>query len=129
MAAPLLTLSLLGDIFAICRVDANAKIPDWAYTGSFISITRTVEELSIVCPIAQVPSGIECNKGWRCFKVEGSLDFSLTGILASLATPLAEAGVSIFAVSTYKTDYLMVKDTDKEKAIQILSQAGHQVNG
>lgn len=122
-----LNLSLLPDKFAICRLDASSKIPEWACAGSFISITRTLDELSIVCPMDRVPSVRECNRGWRCFKVEGKLDFSLTGILAALATPLAQAGVSIFALSTYDTDYLMVKDVDKEKAIQVLSQAGHQV--
>ncbi len=125
----LLTLSILPDTFAICRLDANAKLPEWADAGSFISITRTVDELSIVCPISQVPPGVECNKGWRCFKVEGTLDFSLTGILAALATPLAQAGISIFALSTYDTDYLMVRDIDKEKAIQALLQAEHRVQG
>lgn len=123
-----LNLSLLPDKFAICRLDASSKIPDWACAGSFISITRSHDELSIVCPMDRVPSLEECNRGWRCFKVEGKLDFSLTGILTALATPLAQAGISIFALSTYDTDYLMVRDVDKEKAIQVLSQAGHQIH-
>lgn len=123
----LLTLSILPDTFAICRLDASSKLPQWAITGNFISITRTVDELSIVCPANQVPPGTNCNSGWQCFKVEGKLDFSLTGILAALATPLAQAGISIFAVSTYDTDYLLVKAEDKENAILILTAAGHMV--
>ena len=123
----ILTLSILPDTFAICRLEADAKIPDWANLGSLISITRTLDELSIVCPVAQIPKEVECNRGWCCFKVEGQLDFCLTGILAALATPLAQAGISIFALSTYNTDYLMVKQEDKELAIKILLQVGHQV--
>ena len=123
----LLTLSILPDTFAICRLDAKTKLPDWALSGSFISITRSQHELSIVCTSAQVPMGSECNRGWCCFKVEAKLDFSLTGILAALTTPLAQASISIFAVSTYDTDYLLVRQEDKQKAIQILLQAGHHL--
>lgn len=124
-----LTLSILPDTFAICRLEAKAKLPDWAFSSNFFSITRTLNELSIVCPVAQIPPDIECNLEWCCFQVEGQLDFSLTGILAALATPLAQAGISIFALSTYNTDYLMVKQENQELAIEILSQAGHQVRG
>lgn len=123
-----LTLSM-PDTFAICRLEAKAKLPDWAFSGNFISITRTSDELSIVSPVAQIPPDIECSLEWCCFQVEGQLDFSLTGILASLASPLAQAGISIFALSTYNTDYLMVKQENKELAIKILSQAGHRVRG
>ena len=122
-----LTLSILPDTFGICRLEARAKLPDWALLANFISITRTLDELSIVCPVGQIPPDIECSLEWYCFQVEGQLDFSLTGILASLASPLAQAGISIFALSTYNTDYLMVKQENKELAIKILSQAGHQV--
>ena len=119
----------MPDTFAICRLAADAKLPDWASSGSLISITRTLDELSIVCPETDIPKEVECNKGWCCFQVEGQLDFSLTGILAALATPLAQAGISIFALSTYNTDYLMVKQADKELAIKMLSQVGHQILG
>jgi len=122
-----LTLSALQDTFAICRLDKDAQPPDWALRGSFCSITRTPEELSIVCPQINVPEGTKCDKGWRCLKVEGPLALSLTGILSSLATPLAQAGISVFAVSTYDTDYLMVKEKDVESAILVLSQEAHQV--
>ncbi len=124
-----LTLSILQDKFAICRLDKDARIPDWALTGSFFSITRTPDELSVVCPQTNVPEGMECDKGWRCLKVEGPLDFTLTGILASLAMPLARASISIFAVSSYDTDYLLVKEKDVKRAILVLSQEGHQILG
>ncbi len=127
MNNPNLTLSLLHATFAICRLDGDADIPEWALTGSFFSITRTQDELSIVCDQSNVPEGIPCDKGWRCLRVEGPLDLSLTGILSSLAAPLAHAGISIFAMSTYETDYVMVKEKDLDRAILVLSQEGHQV--
>ncbi len=122
-----LNLSVLPEVFAICRLDRDTPIPVWALTGHFFSITRSPDELSIVCPQTNVPAGTICEENWRCLKVEGPLDFSLTGILASLVTPLAEAGISIFALSTYETDYLMVKQESMERAIQALREAGHHV--
>lgn len=123
-----LTLSILPDTLAICRLRKNATIPDWAVSGEFFSITKTADELSIVCHQGSVPENVRCEKDWRCLKVEGTLDFSLTGILAALAAPLAEAGISIFAVSTFDTDYLLVKEHQLENAIQVLSAAGHLIN-
>jgi hypothetical protein len=120
-------LSILPETFAICRLDKEARIPDWALAGSFLSITRTLEELSVVCPQIHVPEGIKRDEGWRCLKVEGSLDFSVSGVLASLTMPLAHEGISVFVVSTYNTDYLMVQGKDLEKTITVLSHYGHQV--
>ena len=122
-----LTLTLLPGTFAICRLDAHSKIPSWACTGDFFSITYTAHELSIVCPQKSVPAGIRREEGYRCLKVKGPLDFALTGILDSLTGPLAQAGVSIFAVSTFDTDYLLVKQEQAKKAIVALSEAGHHV--
>ena len=122
-----LTLTLLLHTFAICRLETNSEIPAWALAGEFFSITRTADELSIVCRQGNVPEGIRCEEGYRCFKVEGPLDFALTGILDSLTTPLAQAGVSLFAVSTFDTDYLLVKEDTLESAVGALKSAGHQV--
>ena len=118
---------ILTESLAICRLEKDAAIPEWARTGSFVSTTRTAEELSIVCPQIQVPAGMKREEGWRCIKVQGPLDFSLTGILASLTTPLAKEGISVFAISTYDTDYLLVKEENLEKAIEILVKKGHQI--
>jgi uncharacterized protein len=113
----------------VCRLAPDDEIPQWALRcGGFASVTRTADELSLVCAESVVPRGIQCEPGWRIFKVEGPLDFTLTGILASVAQPLAEAAVSIFTISTYDTDYVMVKDQDVEKAVQALAAAGHRVN-
>ncbi len=121
-----LTLSLLSDTFAICRLEPDADIPSWALAEDFCSITRTVEELSLVCLQEVVPEGTRAEKGYRCLKVEGPLDFSLTGILSSLTIPLAQAGISVLAISTFDTDYLLVKETQVDRAVQKLSQAGYR---
>src|SRR5262245_54120965 len=105
-----LTLIPLDGLFAIVKLPPEAAIPSWASSGSFLSITRTADELSIVSPEAAVPSGVQAERGWRCVRVAGKMDFSVVGVLASLVVPLADAGVSVFAVSTFDTDYLLVKN-------------------
>lgn len=122
-----LTLSLLPDNYSVCRLGPEADIPPWALAGEFFSITRTEEELSLVCPQEVVPDGVQCEKGWRCIMVLGPLDFSLTGILPSLTAPLAEAGISVFAISTFDTDYLLVKADNLQRAVLKLEEAGHDV--
>ncbi len=122
-----LTLTLLQETLAVCRLDADDLMPGWAAGGGFCSITRTADELSVVCSEANVPRDTCCERGWRCMKVVGPLDFSLCGILASLAVPLAAAKVSIFAISTYNTDYLLIKQTDMRAATAVLRTAGHEV--
>ncbi len=122
-----LTLSILPDTFAVGQLGARAQLPSWVTNGDFVSFTRTSDELSIVCRQSDVPNGIRCERDWRCLKVEGPLDFALTGILASLATSLANAGISIFAMSTFDTDYLMVKVNNLQKAIAVLQNDGHRI--
>jgi hypothetical protein len=102
--------------------------PLWALgAAGFSSITRTADEWSVVCSETAVPPDVRAERGWRIFQVAGPLDFSLVGILASLVVPLAEAGVSIFALSTYETDFLMVRSRDHLAAIRALETAGHRV--
>jgi len=120
-------LRLLPDTYAVCRLEKDAPAPDWGTRGLFSSVTRTAEELSVVCPDAQVPGRVKREGGWRVLKVEGPLDFSLTGVLASLTAPLAREGISVFALSTYDTDYLLVKKEQLEKAIQALRGEGYEV--
>jgi len=120
-------LASLSDLFAICRLKPDAPLPTWATSGPFLSITRTAEELSIVCPQAFVPDGVKCEKGWRCLRVAGWMDLSMIGVLPSLVSPLAEAHISVFAISTFNTDYLVVKENDLEKAIATLQRAGHSI--
>ena len=119
-----LALYILPESFGICRFDPNASIPGWALTSRFFSITRTQEEVSVVCHEKLIPQETSCEKGWRCLKVQGPLDFSETGTLSSLAQPLARENVSIFVLSTFDTDYLFVREKDLSKTIETLSQEG-----
>jgi hypothetical protein len=121
-----LRLHLIPAQLAVCRLLSGDAIPEWA-AGEFFSITRTAEELSVVCDAKLVPDGVRHEGGWRALQVAGPLDFALTGVLASIAVPLAEAGVSIFAVSTFDTDYVLVKQNNVERAAQVLQAAGHRL--
>ena len=123
-----MTLSVLADAYAVCRLDAGSPVPAWAAQGSFYSITKTDRELSIVCGQSHVPENTKAEKNWKALKIDGTLDFSLTGILASIATPLAAAKISIFAISTFDTDYVMVNAVDLERAIDTLRTANFTVN-
>lgn len=123
-----LTLSILRETFAICRLDKDAPIPNWALMGNLFSITRSKDELSIVCPQINVPKDILCNKGWCCLKVKGPLDLTLTGIISSIAETLDKEGISIFLISTYDTDYIMVQEKDLERAVFLLAESGQQVS-
>lgn len=122
-----MTLLLLGSSFGIARLDPGEAVPTWAAHGPFVSVTRTEEELSVVCEDAAIPAGVVVERGWRCLRVAGRLDLALTGVLASLAIPLADAGVSIFAVSTYDTDYVLVRAEALDTAVDGLQKAGHTV--
>lgn len=122
-----LTLSVLPGTLAICRLGPDDPVPDWAQPGDFLSVTRTGDELSVVCAETVVPDNVKSDRGWRCLRVEGPFDLSLTGVLASILTPLAEACISIFAVSTFDTDYLLVKAGNLERAAEVLIQSGHSV--
>jgi hypothetical protein len=122
-----LALSVLPDRYAICRLAAGDPIPSWAQGGSFVSVTRTRDELSIVCPETQPPAGVAAQGGWRCLRVDGELDLALIGVLASIVGPLAQARVSVFAVSTYDTDHVLIRDELLPAAIETLRAAGHTV--
>ncbi len=121
-------LRLLEGRYAVCRLAPGADVSAWARAGEFCSITRTAAELSVVCAEGAAPAGAKREGGWRVFEVEGPLGFTLTGILAAVADPLARAGVSIFAVSTFDTDYVMVKEENLEKSVRALGEAGHGVS-
>lgn len=113
---------------AICRLPPHTDVPDWAQSGTFVSVTRTRDELSIVTADDAVPTDIRAERGWRALAVRGPLDFALTGVLSSLAQPLADAGVSIVAISTYDTDWILVRDDDLHTTVNALQAAGHTVS-
>jgi hypothetical protein len=122
-----LSLCILPGRWAVCRLPPDAPLPGLPTRAGFWSVTRTGKELSIVLPEEAVAAGWQAEAGWRCLKVLGPLDFDLTGVLASLAAPLAEAKVPIFAISTYDTDYVLVKERHLERARQALLANGHRV--
>lgn len=114
-------LILLPDRLAICRLPQNAPIPTWALAGDFYAVFRNEEELSIVCPDDHPPAEIRTDSGWRALKVRGPLPLSEIGVIAALSAPLAEAGIAVFVISAFDTDYLLVKETDLSKAVRVLN--------
>lgn len=120
-----LKMKLIEEKLSVCRLQRDMQIPAWALSGQFFSITKTHEELSIVCSESFVPEGVACEKGWRALMVEGPLDFSLIGILSQISTALAEVKISIFAISTYDTDYILIKAKEMDKAISELRRKGY----
>lgn len=114
-------LSVLPEKLGICHFAERSDIPDWAKNTSFCSITRTKTELSIVCTQDDIPGGVLVERDWRAFRLEGDLGIESVGVIASLSQPLAEAGISIFNISTFETNYVMVEEKNLEKAIEVLS--------
>ena len=115
------------EVLAIARLDAAAPWPAWALESPFAALTRTGEELSLVVFADRVPVGVPCEGPWRALQVAGPLDFALVGILAELTTTLAQAHISLFALSTFDTDYLLVKEDRFEAACAALQAAGHEI--
>jgi hypothetical protein len=122
-----LALTVLPERFAICRLEPDAPIPAWARPGSFLSITRTEQELSIVCTEDQPVADERCEHGWRCLRIRGPFAFSEVGVLSSVVGPLGAEGVSVFVVCTFDTDYVLVKEEQLERAVTVLAEAGHSV--
>jgi len=120
-------LIILTHSFAICRLAPDLPFPEWASSSQIISFTRTADELSAVCEERFVPPDVKTESGWRVIKVQGPLDFSMTGVIAAISLPLAKAGVSIFVISTYDTDYILVKEIVLDLAIEILISEGFLV--
>lgn len=112
--------------FAVCRLLSDAQIPAWANAGHFVSVTRTPDELSIVCAEASVPAGVQCERGYAGIRVAGTLAPEMVGVLASMAGPLADAGIPILAIGTYDTDYVLVRADDLARAMEALRGAGHE---
>jgi uncharacterized protein len=112
--------------YAIVRLAPEASVPDWATNGEFTSITRTAEELSVVCPADNVPSDVRSPHHWICLKLEGPFPFSQTGVLLSFIEPLSANDIPIFAISTYDTDYVLIPE-EHARALEVLREAGHEL--
>jgi hypothetical protein len=119
---------VLPEVLAICRLPAGAPVPEWADNSArFLTISRTAEELSVTTVQGGVPADARCERDYRAIRVRGTLPTTLVGILLSIAEPLADAGLSIFAISTYDTDYVLVKERDLATALGALRGAGHDI--
>jgi hypothetical protein len=123
-ASATLRLVALAEPLAVCRLGPHDAPPAWAASGPLQALVRTGDELSIVCAERAVPEGVRAERGFRALRVVGTLDFALTGILAAIAAPLAREGVSIFAVSTFDTDYVLVREADLARARRALEADG-----
>jgi hypothetical protein len=119
-----ITLNILNGLYAICRLQSEQDIPVFAMAGEFYSISHTADELSIICPQENIPAGVRCDLGWRVLKLEGPFEFTEIGILEKILDPLANAGISILAVSTFDTDYVLVKTNQLPAARGVLEAAG-----
>lgn len=125
-AASSFKLETISGSYVVCRLPAEAEIPSWA-TGQLVSITRTADELSIVCSSESAPNDVRRESGWRALRVVGPLHFAMVGVIAGLTAALAAASISVFVISSFDTDYLLVKEERLESAIKSLRAAGHQV--
>jgi nitrilase len=123
-----LTLLEVAGRFAVCKLPPGSAVPTWATAGDVFSVTRTADELSVVCRQEAVPAGTQAEGGWRCVRVAGAVPLALVGVLASLTAPVARAGVGVFAFSTFDTDYLLVKAERFPEAVAALRAAGHRVD-
>lgn len=117
----------LPEIFVVCRLPSDAPLPEWAWTSPFTSVTRTADELSIVCLADSLPPDVDAKDRWICFKLAGPFSFLEVGILASFIDPLAENGVPVFAVSTFDTDYVLIREEYAGAALGALQGAGHEL--
>jgi hypothetical protein len=122
-----LILSVMEGRYAIAKFPSDAEIPAWVNGSAFSSVTRTLEELSVVIAEASVPAGLNASRGWRMMKVHGPFAFDETGVVAALANPLARVGVGIFVISTFDTDYLLVQHEEIPVAVETLEHAGHRI--
>jgi len=122
-----LELFVLPGQMAVCRLDPKEPFPLWARSSVLSSITRTQTETTVVCPEEDLPVGVTCNKSWRCLRIGGVLGFSETGILSSLTGALAGEGIPMYALSTYSTDLILIKEEDLSQAVLVLARCGHKV--
>ena len=121
-------LRVLPERLSVCKLPADGAWPVPEPGSSFWSVTRTENEVSVVCPEDQAPDGADVEPDWRALEVAGPLEFSMVGVMAGLTAPLADVDVSVFVVSTYDTDYVLVHAAALERAVEALRAAGHTVH-
>lgn len=123
-----LKLRVLSSNYGVCRLEPQTEVPSWSMMGDFYTVSRTQDELSVVCQSKFIPPAIKAEIDWRIFKIEGPFAFTQIGILNAVTSVLAENGISLFAISTFDTDYIMVKCGDLKDAITALRQAQHSID-
>jgi hypothetical protein len=123
----MMRLTLLSETFVVCRLSPEQDVPQWVWRNraTLLSVTYTADELSIVCPQSLLSSGVQYEGSWKAIRIQGPLDFSLTGILVALAAPLAAAHIPIFALSTFDTDYILIQEQYSERARSVLEENGN----
>jgi hypothetical protein len=119
----------LEGTYAVARLEPTTPVPPWADGAGFVSITRTDDELSIVCRADRVPQCVQVAVSWACFKLQGPFAFDETGVVLSVIEPLSKNGVGIFVVSTYDGDHILVQSADVERSVALWQAAGHLVTG
>ena len=122
-----MNLIVYDGLFAICRLDPGGDVPSWSSKSPFLSVTRSSDELSIVCSQHVIPQTIRCSRNWRLLRIEGVLDLQLTGVLNGLLSPLAVAGVTVFTLSTFDTDYIMVPEQMLDRVCEVFKAEGHRI--
>ena len=121
------TIIVYEESFAICRLSSGEQVPSWCADSAFLSVSRSPDELSIVCLQRLVPDGVRCSRDWALMRIDGVLDLQMTGVLSGLLAPLSGAGVNVFTISTYDTDYILVPRSKLEKTRTSLSVEGHHI--
>ena len=122
-----INLTVTDGLYSIIKLPPEAAIPQWALESAFFSITKTGDELSVVAESGCAPKGLDADAGWRTLKIEGVLDFSLVGVIAGISSVLAENNISVFVVSTYNTDYILIKKDNLDKAVRALKECGYGI--
>lgn len=126
---PKLRLCVLPENYAICSFPPDASLPEWADRPSIFSVTKTPKEITIVCEESHVPGECQKSENWKCIKIEGCFDLDVVGVLASITEPLAQNKISLYVISTFDTDYVLIHANDMDKAISCLSEFGHSFVG
>jgi len=120
-------LKLLCPEFSVCKFSPKSKIPLWALESEYVFLSRTSDELSVLCPTIIIPLSVRSDRGWRCFRVDGDLEFEQIGVVSTVSTPLANAGISLFLVSTHDRDYVFLRQEKLTKAIEIYKDQKFQI--
>jgi len=126
---PRLKLCVLPGHYAICSFPPDATLPDWVDRPSFLSTTKTPKEITVVCEENQVPGECKKSDNWKCIKIEGRFDLDAVGVLAGIAGPLAQSKISLYVISTFETDYILIHANDIDKAVSCLENFGHSFMG